>query len=74
MNDAERLIRELKNLNVYNLVELPVIKLDSYGQMKGVRQGLSRENGFLENNLAVLEKTVIAIRKACNFHLLVRGD
>lgn len=81
MVTMEMLCNKLKSINIYriedisgNTIELPVIKNDSYGSIRPIRESLGKEGGLLETNLSLLEKTVVKIRKACNFHLLSRGD
>lgn len=81
MIDMEMLCNKLKSINIYriedsngNIVELPVIKNDAYGSIRPIREVLGKEGILLESNLSLLEKTVLKIRKACNFHLLSRGD
>lgn len=81
MIDMQLLSRKLKDMNIYriedadgNIIELPVIQNDAYGNIKAIRENLGKEGSLLETNLSLLEKTVLKIRKACNFHLLSRGD
>lgn len=81
MVTMEMLCHKLKSINIYriedadgNIIELPVIRNDAYGSIRPIREGLGKEGGLLETNLSLLEKTVVKIRKACNFHLLSRGD
>lgn len=81
MVSMEMLCNKLKSMNVWhiedtggNTIEIPVIKNDCYGSIRPIREGLNKEAGLLETSLSLLEKTVVKIRKACNFHLLQRGD
>ncbi len=74
MNDSERLIRELKRLNVYRVggVEIPIVKADNFGSIKTIKESLQRETGLLKNNLEIIESVILKIRKACNFNLLMQ--
>jgi len=75
MDNSERLIREFRRLNVYRVgnTEIPVIRSDNYGNIRPIRESLLKETGLLESNLAIIESTILCLRKSCSFDSLHQG-